>query len=222
MIFLPALPIPILARDNPRMTTTAHEPTACTSPPRYCRRCNYDLRATTEKRCPECGRPFDPVNPRTTRRRPARRWLRHLRRAAYALLTLFLLLAAVWGWCFWGWYEEHKAILSLKLHPNYPYQVHFSPILTSWPKQHLGPLGFVLDRVDYVDPSGRSDITDITPVARLSHLQYLDLTGTGVSDLAPLRDLRSLRNLDVPKETITDAQVETLRRDLPACTITRQ
>lgn len=30
-----------------------------------CRRCDYPLRGLTEPRCPECGRDFDPENPKT-------------------------------------------------------------------------------------------------------------------------------------------------------------
>ena len=166
----------------PNMTTT----TPSTAPPRFCRRCNYDLRATiSENRCPECGRPFDPLNPRTTLPRPARRWLRHLRRAAYLLLTVVLLLAAVWGWFFWGWYSERQALLSLKLDPDDFVHVQYTTILTPWPNQHLGSACFVLDRAVAVDLLNRSDLTNLTPLARLTNLQQLDLNGTSVTDLAP-------------------------------------
>jgi len=36
-----------------------------TSGPRYCLKCEYDLRSVAENRCPECGRMFDPGNKRT-------------------------------------------------------------------------------------------------------------------------------------------------------------
>ena len=238
------------------------------SPPRFCRRCNYDLRATPSEspRCPECGRPFDPANPRTTRRRPARRWLRHVRRAAACLLILLLLLAAVWGWFYWGWYSERQTLISLKLDPDNPYRVKYTPILTPWPKEHLGRAGFVLDRVMEVNLAGRSDVTDLAPLVRLTNLQMLGLSGTGVTDIAPLAGLTKLQSLSlrftgvtdfaplsrltnlqwlrldgtgvtdlaplgglksltwlmVPRETISEAKVDALRRDLPHCRIIRQ
>lgn len=32
-----------------------------------CRRCRYPLQSVTTRRCPECGRPFDPDDPSTYR-----------------------------------------------------------------------------------------------------------------------------------------------------------
>lgn len=46
----------------------AREVPARTIPPGevyQCRGCRYDLSATTDNRCPECGRTFDPTNPKT-------------------------------------------------------------------------------------------------------------------------------------------------------------
>src|ERR1035437_5585136 len=83
---------------------------------RYCQKCGYDLRGTVaaQPRCPECGRPFDTANPKTFRRRPIRRWVRHVRRAACAIMAMLLVLAAVWGWFYWGWWEEQRAIKELR------------------------------------------------------------------------------------------------------------
>lgn len=36
-----------------------------------CKACGYDLRSLPEHRCPECGRRFDPDNPRTFLTKPA-------------------------------------------------------------------------------------------------------------------------------------------------------
>ena len=278
-------------------------------PPRYCRRCGYNLAALPEPRCPECGRVFDPADSRTFQRHPLRRWLHHIRRAAAGLLILLLLLAAVWGWFFWGWYSERQALISLTLDPDNPDHVVYIPIRLPFGNRQLGPAGFVLKRAVWVNLDHRAGVTDITPVARLTNLQtlYLDgtdvtdltplarltsmqvlwlrrtrvedlsplaeltnlreldivgtrvsdlrplarltkmeelkfddttvadltplagltnldellLTHTDVHDLAPLSGLKSLHFLQVPEETITEAQVEALRRDLPDCGIDR-
>jgi predicted amidophosphoribosyltransferase len=36
----------------------------------YCRQCYTDLTDAADRRCPKCGRPFDPADPRTTLARP--------------------------------------------------------------------------------------------------------------------------------------------------------
>jgi hypothetical protein len=110
----------------------------------------------------------------------------------------------------------------LNLDPNDPAQVQYTPILTPWPKHHLGPAGFVLDRVVRVSPAHRSDLTDLVPLARLTKLQGLSLYRTGVTDLTPLRGLKSLRELTIPEGTVTQALVDALARDLPDCPIARQ
>lgn len=62
-----------------------------------CRKCDYPLRGLIENRCPECGRPFDPGDPKTMRfgRRGERvqRWL--IKPLGY--LTSVLALAATGG-----------------------------------------------------------------------------------------------------------------------------
>ncbi len=167
---------------------------------RYCRGkrgggCGYNLRGlpASTTRCPECSHPFDPANPKTYRSRPLRSRLRHAKRAALGLAALLLILAATWGWFFWGWYDEQQALRALKVDPNNSDLVKYAPILTPWPKQHLGPIGFVLDRAVDVGLGGRSDVTDLAPLARLTNLQRLSLYGTGVTDLAPLARLTNLQ-----------------------------
>ena len=66
-----------------------------TMPAMYCKKCNYDLRHLTSRRCPECGRPFDPDDPSTylpTIGVPI--WIR----ACFFLLTLCLPLTALAWW----------------------------------------------------------------------------------------------------------------------------
>lgn len=77
-----------------------------------CRRCQYPLRGLTEPRCPECGREFDPENPKTYHVRPRRQLTPRfgsrggtLDRTAYlAAFVLAGIMAAVvelvggWSW----------------------------------------------------------------------------------------------------------------------------
>ena len=76
----------------------------------YCRGCGYNLRGLTVPRCPECGRPFDPADPHTYRKHPIRRWVRPVTRAAIFVFTIVLLLAATWGWLYWGWCSEQRCL----------------------------------------------------------------------------------------------------------------
>ena len=54
-------------------------PSASRSNNTFCLGCGYPLRQLAANRCPECGRAFDPANPRTMSiRRPLRKWQRWL------------------------------------------------------------------------------------------------------------------------------------------------
>ena len=180
---------------------------------RYCRaaRCGYDLRGLppSTTRCPECGRAFDSADAATYRRRPRLHWHRHVRRAGLALAVLLLLCGAVWGWFFWGWYSEHQALLALQVSPadlplEYTPVVRFAPILTTWPEAHLGPAGFIMNRVTVLDRSGTTRLTDFTPVARLHHLKQLRLDFTSAADLSPLAGLTDLQFLTLQETAVTD------------------
>ncbi len=184
-------------------------------PPRYCRgkNCGYNLRGlpTSTTRCPECGREFDPANPKTYRFRPLRRWLKHVQRAALTLAALLLILAATWGWFYWGWYDEQQALRALKVDPDRPPQsmtdlpvCTYVPILGWWLTDRLGPHGFVLYRVMCLRLDFRPDVTDIAPLARLTSLQWLRLRGTPVTDLLPLARLTNLQTLDIDGTGVTD------------------
>ena len=202
-------------------------PTVSPVPARYCRKCGYDLRATsagsatpaapsTPARCPECGRVFDTANAKTFRQRPfAKPWVRWVRRAAYSLLTLVLLLAAVWGWFYWGWASEQRALAELR--PSAKGFMTLSP----WLQKHLGSAGFVLDRVVVIFYINRKDVKDISAMSRFSELRLLGLVDTDVHDISPLARLRHLEQLSVPAETISDADVAALQRALPRCKIER-
>lgn len=65
----------------------------------FCLGCNYDLRGTRDRRCPECGRPFDPDRLESFARRPCGplgRWL--ARPPGWITLLLVLTVAGI---CLW-------------------------------------------------------------------------------------------------------------------------
>lgn len=82
----------------------ADERTTRTTDNAYCIACGYPLRALSSNRCPECGRTFDPANPRTMIfGRPLRPWQQLLLRpVSWPAITLALLatlgLVYLSGW----------------------------------------------------------------------------------------------------------------------------
>ncbi len=63
----------------------------------FCDRCQYDLNSLPERRCPECGQAFDPLDPdsfRPSRFEPSGRE-RRIRRYNFALAFLWFILALV-------------------------------------------------------------------------------------------------------------------------------
>jgi hypothetical protein len=71
----------------------------------YCRECLYDLQGIAERRCPECGRAFDPANRRTFSRsrlgKPVDRFGRTLRILLFVdLVICCVLVCAVVSYLF--------------------------------------------------------------------------------------------------------------------------
>ncbi len=71
-----------------------------------CLSCKYDLRNLTENRCPECGRIFDPDDPRTfrdTSRKHRRWWIVELVifSAVFYLIIVTLIVADEYGRRHW-------------------------------------------------------------------------------------------------------------------------
>ncbi len=181
---------------------------------RWCGGCGYELRglAPSTRRCPECGRGFDPADRRTYRVRPIRRWVRRVVRGAVALGTVLLILAGTWGWFYWGWSEEQAAARALDIRPNNspldapedPESLHLTPVLGAWARARLGAPGFVFDRATCVNLSYRRDITDLGPLAKLGWLREIEMAHTPVTDLRPLAGLRRLERLDLGEGAVVD------------------
>jgi len=175
---------------------TAHEPA------RFCWKCGYELRGLTTPRCPECGRGFDSTNPHTYRRRPIRWWHRYVKRLAMGLLTIVVLLAMVWGWFYWGWYDEQRVLVELKI--PHDHVASYPMVLDSLRYNELGSAGFVLDRVTSVFLIDGNDITDFSPLAKLSDLRVLSLGGSKLTDISTLAHLTNLTNISLGESNVTD------------------
>lgn len=64
---------------------------------RFCRHCGYSLAHLPEQRCPECGTPFDPGDPKTYRRGSGRSRLRK-RLWGWAVWAIVLIVAGIGLW----------------------------------------------------------------------------------------------------------------------------
>jgi hypothetical protein len=92
---------------TPIPTTDAAEQDVLVTDDRTCLRCGYDLRALEERRCPECGLPFDPDGPPP----PAVPWVRRHEigalRAYFATVALVVLRPRKFAEQAWRWTEFH-------------------------------------------------------------------------------------------------------------------
>ena len=90
-----------------------------TSPNMFCRHCGYALIGLPSNRCPECGRNFDPANPKSFRAHPRRRIWGYLVKIVVALFCLTLPADAYLGYLLWQVHREEKAIEFLTNHRMY-------------------------------------------------------------------------------------------------------
>lgn len=186
----------------------------------YCRQCGFDLRGQPPDapRCPECGRVFDPADPKTFRNRPLHgaswRWMK---RRLVAILIVVLLLAGTWGWMYWDWHEEQAALAAIA---TMRASIGVHPLVGSL-RSDLGPAGFVLDRVDSVQFPEETKDADLVHLKKLKGLKVLGLSFTKVTDagLVHLKELKGVRHLYLHGTEVTESGKAELRQALPGCSV---
>jgi hypothetical protein len=163
------------------------------TPGRYCLTCGYDLRAN-DGRCSECGRVFDPADPRTFRRRPQSAvfvWLRRLIVAAL-LLALPPGLGLLWLWrgwqednrhllALWSMYDTQGALVTEKVGPLRPWIPELLP--PRW-RYLADRVGYIELRISSTHPDGAANrvALALAEIRGLSNLHRLDICDTDLTD----------------------------------------
>src|ERR1035441_3994288 len=81
----------------------------------FCRGCGYALIGLPGHRCPECGRDFDPANPRTFLAHPRRSIMALIPKIAVVFVGLTLATAcSYFGNLAWQAHQESKAVQFLE------------------------------------------------------------------------------------------------------------
>jgi len=191
--------------------------------PMYCRRCSYDLRHFVEPRCPECGRAFDPADPRSYRRRPSRMNAVVLR-ISLALLAIALL--AMGGSYYWFhlWRQEEIATYQRefaaiqKIKSAGDITADYVTDAPDWLARHLGYPQYLrrvttVKIVQYSKASGETKLAMLHDLPRLEKLSIQTTDGAALSDRAvqDLRALTGLRSLTLHSLSIAPERLHRLK-----------
>ncbi len=180
-------------------------------PAMYCRTCGYILAGLSRNRCPECGRPFNPADPRTFRRKPLLSgpglWVKRIALIIAAVVVGFLLLeAGVTGWYYRGWRAEQPLIAQIRKEGGKVNTTFAGP---RWVTRLLNRrVQFVLDRVYQVEIVDAN--LDDAALQRLRALPELGsvmllrstICRDGLRLLKAIRQMRNLSLLDCPLDGI--------------------
>ena len=212
----------------------------------FCRQCGYILDGLPSNRCPECGRDFDPGDPRSFLARPRRTALRRLVKIAVVLFCLTLPLDSYVGYLGWQLHAERKAIQVLRHNrvevKTFDTTPHWAKVILRghgdwlWERARevyvfddardaqimaaVGNLKYLKEFRIFDHDAHLTDL-DMAQLKGLKSLSWLTLWGDKVTDasLASLKDVKSLRVLQLIDTNVTETGVSKLRKALPHCMI---
>lgn len=182
--------------------------------PRFCRKCSYNLRGIESVRCPECGRPFEPADPKTYRRRPRTRWGVWVRRALILCLIGLVLYSLPILWLWWGWQREQAAgrkasdlgqVIADSIAP--PALIRILPDRLEFLSERITDIAI------WPSPQPLSD-ADLAPLKQCASLQRLTVLARRVTDSGfdALAGIPRLEEIYLSCEGVTDDGIVRLSR----------
>jgi len=163
----------------------------------FCPGCGYALRGLESRQCPECGRGFDPGDPRSFAKRPPRPWVwKWGRRVPAVLLLLILLAGAGLEWLRRGWRAEQNAIASVQRVEG---KCILAPMGPAWLGRILpGRWSYLRDRVQGVQLQSlqreQIDRLDLRPLSYVESFRssFCVLNGKNLDDMGHWTRLNDL------------------------------